>query len=491
MGLTMLVGLYTSRIILNALGASDFGVFNVVGGVVAMLGFFNSSIGTSTQRFLNVGMGKGETKNLPKIFSSAVNVHLIIGIITVIILETAGLWFLENKLVIPSGQKETSVWVFQCSVITSFITIISSPYNATIVAYEKMSAFAFLSIIECTLKLAVALCIKFYGSNKLKLYATLLLATAIVMRLLYSLYCKRNFHDIKYILIWNKPLIKSMMSFSGWLIFGCISDLLSTQGVNLLINVYFGPFLNAARAIGVQVQGVVSNFYSSFSISVNPQITKSYAAQDYNYCYNLVFISTKLIFFLMIIVTIPILLRSEQILIIWLNNIPPYTPAIVNLILIDNLIRSCYGPISQICFASGKIKLYQTLITVLYLSCFAGSYLLFNNGYGVLSAFILSIIISIIGLFTRIYSIKADQKFPIKNYLTSVIFRLIMAGGISFIVSQYINKYIPKTLNGIFILLIISGTISSVLIWFIGFNNNERTKLSKKISSSFKRIRQR
>lgn len=474
MALTMLVSLYTSRVVLNALGTTDYGIFNVVGGVVAMLGFFNSSISTSTQRFLNVGMASNEGNNLIRIFSSAINVHIIIAIITVILLETIGLWFLKNKLVIPFGLESTALWVFQCSVITFFISIISAPYNAAIIAYERMSAFAVLSIIDCILKLGVAISIIYYGTNKLRLYATLMMLTAIIMRIAYGLYCRRKLKDISYKYIWDLPLIKKMMSFSGWLIFGCIADLFGTQGVNMLINIYFGPILNTARAIGVQVQGAVSQFYTSFSISVNPQITKSYAEKDYDYSYNLVFGSSKIIFFLMLIITIPIILRSEQILTLWLKNYPPITPIIVNLILIDALIRSLYSPISQTCFASGKLKAYQLSIGILFLLIFFSTYILFDYGASVLSAFIISIIVSFIGLIIRLFIINRINRFPVRRYFTDIILRLSSIGISSFILCHIITNNFPLNIAGLLYETLTSIVLTTILIAILGFNSKEK-----------------
>lgn len=485
MALTMLVGLYTSRVVLNALGVADYGVFNVVGGVVTMLGFFSSSISTGTQRFLNVGMGRKDGKSLDVIFSTAINVHIIIGIITVLMLESAGVWFLQNKLVIPPGQEATAMWVFQCSVISFFISIISSPYNAAIVAHERMSIYAILSLLECVLKLIVAFCIASFGSNKLKLYASLLLVTAIIMRFAYSLYCRHAFKNIRYRAIWDGSLIRKMMSFSGWMIFGCLSDLLSTQGTNMLINIYFGPLLNAARAIGVQVKSAVTSFYLSFTVSVNPQITKSYASEDYRYCYNLVFSSTKLILYLMLMMVIPIALRSEQILTLWLKTLPPLTPIIVNLILIEALVRSTYGPLAQVCFASGKIGLYQLMITCLFITTFAGTYIFFDLGMSVLSTFILSIAIAVTGLFVRLYAVNREQKFPVWSYIRNVLLRIALASVIALALSYSINEVLSQDFLGLVLCTLTSMVFISIFMWTIGLDKAEREFVSIRIKSFY------
>lgn len=491
MALTMLVGLYTSRIVLNGLGITDYGIYNVVGGVVTMLGFFSSSITTSTQRFLNIGMEKRDKYSLETIFSTSVNIHAIIGIITVILLETIGLWFVIYKLQIPDAQRSAAIFVYHCSVISFFISIISTPYNAAIIAYERMSIFAIMSIIECALKLAVAFIILCSINNRLRLYAILLLIVTIIMRFTYSSYCSRKLPGIKYILTWQRKLIKEMASFSGWMIFGCISDLLGSQGVNLLINIFFGPALNAARAIGVQVQSAVSQFYTSFTVSVNPQITKSYAAKDYKYSNQLVFVASKMTFYLMLIIIIPFILRADEILILWLKQIPDYTPAIVSLILVEALIRSSYNPLAQIIQASGKIRIYQLSIALLFILNFIGTYLLFKSGQSVITAFILAVAIALTGLFTRLIVMKREIAFPMLEYLKDVSGRIYIVLIISFIINYYINKILSSDFVGILILILITLIINTFLMWLIGLTSFERDYTKNLISTIICKIKSR
>ena len=256
----MVVSLYTSRVVLNTLGVEDFGIYNVVGGVVAMLAFFNSSMTTSTQRFLNYEMGKHNENSLQDVFINSINAHYLIGLISILVLETIGLWFIYNKLNIPASQFDAALWVFHCSVLSLFVSIISTPYNAAIIANEKMEVYAYFSIIEAILKLLIVYLLVVISFNKLKLYGVLLLCVSIVMRVLYNWYCIKNFKECTYKLKYSANLIKQMLSFSGWMLFGCVSSMLSTQGVNILINIFFGPVFNAARAIAVQVQSAVNSF---------------------------------------------------------------------------------------------------------------------------------------------------------------------------------------------------------------------------------------
>lgn len=481
--LTLGVSLYTSRVVLNALGVEDYGVYNVVGGVVTMLGFFNSSIGTSTQRFLNVCMEDPSDGSLRQIFSTAVNVHAIIGIATVLLLETIGLWFVTNKLVIPDDQYTAALWVYQCSVLSFFVSIISTPYNAAIIAYERMSVFAAFSIIEVLLKLGVAFAIKYYDGQRLILYAILILATTVLMRFLYSGYCSRVFKEIKYKFEVKLMLIKKMLSFSGWMIFGCLTDLLSTQGVNMMINIFFGPVFNAARSIAVQVQGAIAQFSNSFIMAVNPQIVKSYAADDKEYAYKLVFSASKLSFFLMLCLIIPITLRSYDILKLWLGIVPEYTPIFVDLILLEYLLRSSYTPIAQINQASGNIRLYQLSISLLFLANFIGSYILFKTGFPVYSTFIFSAIIAFVGLFVRIMILRYQLKFPAVQYLIKVTLPLIVIASISYFTGFCLDRIFPHTIPGMIYIIAIISIFNVILIWSLGLNKSERLFIKSKISA--------
>ena len=486
--LTMGVSLYTSRVVLIALGVTDYGVYNVVGGVVAMLGFFNSSIGSSTQRFLNVGMTNKDDGNLRKIFSTSVNVHILIGIITVLLLETIGLWFVINKLMIPEGQKEAALWVYQCSVLSFFISIISTPYNAAIIAYERMSAFAIFSIVEVLLKLGIAFAILHIACNRLQIYAILLLASTIIMRVLYGMYCSRTFKDIRYKWCIDTSLIKKMMSFSGWMIFGCLADILGTQGINMMINIFFGPIFNAARAIAVQVQGAVSQFSTNFIVSVNPQIVKSYAAGDYDYSYRLVFSASKLSFFLMLTLVVPIVLRSQEILSLWLKIVPEEASLFVNIILIEFLIRSSYTPIAQINQASGNIRAYQLTIASLFFLNFGITYILFKCGYPVYSTFILSAFIALLGLFARLLILKIQQKFPCSRYLYEVTLRITFVSIAAFCVNHLTNSMFPGNIGGLLSFVCVATSLNFGLIWLIGLNKTERIFIKEKTAQVLNKL---
>ncbi|MDE7154144.1 MAG: lipopolysaccharide biosynthesis protein [Muribaculaceae bacterium] len=487
--LLMAVSLYTSRVVLNALGIEDFGVYNVVGGVVAMIGFLNSSLITSTQRFLNVEMGHGDAKTLNETFIQAVNAHVIIAIIAAVLLETIGLWFVMNKLVIPEGQLNAALWVFQCSILSFIITIISAPYNAAIIANERMSLFAILSIVDAVMKLAVAFVVGALADNKLKIYALLILATSIIMRFVYSGCCVRLFKECKYHLILKWSQMKQMFSFSGWMIFGCLSDILASQGVNMLINIFFGPIFNAARAIAAQVQGAVSQFSVNFMMSVNPQIVKSYSSGAVKDSFELVFQSSKLSFFLMLMVAMPLIVRMQPILTIWLKEVPDYAALFAQLILVEYLIRSSYTPIAQINYATGNVRLYQFSIACLFIVTFVGSYILYKLGFPVYSTFILAIIVAAIGLLVRLLILRKQSGFPMGEYLRKVTLPLSIVFLLSISASLLINSYLPdsfmSTLAGCLSAVIVSG----IFAWTIGLTKTERSFVMSKFALILNKIR--
>ena len=479
---SMAVSLYTSRVVLNALGIEDFGVYNVVGGIVTMLSFFNSSMGTSTQRFLNYEMGQNNCEGLRDVFVNAVNAHFIIGVITVIGLETIGLWFVYNKLNISIGQFNAALWVFHCSVISLFVSIISTPYNAAIIANERMSVYAYYSILEVILKLLIVYLLVVIPYNKLIVYALLILAVNFIMPALYNFYCIKHFAECRYRWNWNTNLMKKMFFFSGWMLFGCISDMLSKQGVNVLINIFFGPVFNAARAIAVQVQTAVNSFVANFMTAVRPQIIKSYSAGEYQHMYRLVFSSSKLSFYLLFVLTTPVLIYTDFILQLWLKIVPEYCVLFTRLVLLELLISSAYVPIAQINQASGKIRNYQIAISIIFLLSFVLTYFLYKLGLPVYSTFIISVALAIVGLFVRVFILKYDNNFPASTYLLKIMFPLIPVSGLSLIIPILIYKYTETTFL-LFLFNSFVGLVSSIMvIWFLGLDKVEKTFITEKIS---------
>lgn len=296
----MVVSLYTSRVILNALGVEDFGIYNVVGGVVAMFTVISGSLSAAISRFITYELGKGDQSKLNRIFSASVTIQLLLSLIIVVLIESVGVWFLNAKMTIPEDRMTAANWVLQFSIITFVINLISVPYNAAIIAHEKMSAFAYISILEALCKLAIAFLIMCSPIDKLIYYAVLMCIVAVIVRLTYGHYCKKHFSECTYHFLWDKELLSKMFSFAGWQFFGTGSYMLMTQGVNILLNFFFGPVVNAARGIAVQVDGIIQQFVNNFTTAINPQITKSYAGDNKAYMFLLIYTGAKYSYFLVL-----------------------------------------------------------------------------------------------------------------------------------------------------------------------------------------------
>ena len=297
--LMMAVSLFTSRVVLNTLGVEDFGIYSVVGGVVGMFVFINNSMSSATQRYITFALGKGDKNRLQTVFSTTLQIHSLIAVIIVLLGETVGLWFLYNKMQIPADRMDAALWVMQCSIVSMVVMIVSVPYNADVIAHEKMSAFAYISILEVVLKLAIVYLLLVFSYDKLILYAILILMIQILIRFCYSIYCNKHFEETKYKHVWDKKLFKEMTGFAGWSLFGNMAGVLFGQGLNMLLNVFFGPVVNAARAVAVQVQGAIQQFVANFQTALNPQITKTYAAGELNEMHRLMFRSARFSFYLL------------------------------------------------------------------------------------------------------------------------------------------------------------------------------------------------
>ena len=334
----MVVSLYTSRVVLQALGVEDFGVFNVVGGIVTMFTFINSAMVSSTQRYLNFELATGNESKLKSVFNTSVQIHAIIAITIIVLGETIGLWFLLEKLVIPEGRMTAAIWVYQCSILSCAVNIMSAPYNADIIAHEKMSAFAYISVLEVSLKLLIVYLLWLSPYDKLIVYAILTLMIQIIIRSIYSGYCHKHFTESKLVWQFNKPLFKEMSGFAGWSFVGNLASILFNQGLNMMLNIFFGPVINAARGIAVQVQSTVTQFVTGFQTAINPQITKNYAEGNLEQMHSLMFRSARFSFLLLYFISLPVLLETKFLLTIWLKEVPENTIIFTQFILINQLI---------------------------------------------------------------------------------------------------------------------------------------------------------
>ena len=359
--ITMIISLFTSRVILKTLGATDYGIYNVVAGVITMLSFITNSLSNAESRFITFELGKGNTGNLKSVFSSIMFINFGLALVILILGETIGLWFVQNKLLIPENRVVASLWVYQCSIITAIISILSAPYNALIISHEKMSAFAYISIIEVSLKLVIVYLIHLTSYSKLIVYSILVLCIQLLIRYIYIQYSSRNFEESHVRPSWNAVLFKEIGAFSLWTMNGNLAIIGYTQGINILLNMFFGPLVNAARGIAVQVQSAALTFVQNFLIAINPQIIKSCAVENYGYMHKLVVAASKYGFFLMLIISFPLIIMVDPILRLWLGSVPEYTSAFVKIMLYACLLNPLCRTLVTAINATGKIKKFQIL----------------------------------------------------------------------------------------------------------------------------------
>lgn len=482
----MLVSLYTSRIVLNTLGVVDYGIYNVVGGVVAMLVTLNGALTGTSSRFITYAIGKGDFTQLRKTFNSCVTIHLIISGVILLITETAGLWFVMNKLVIPSDRMAAAMWVYQCSVLSMSVSIVTAPYNALIIAHERMSAFALVSVFEATAKLGAVVSIAWFLYDKLIVYAILILVIQIIIMLLYFFYCKRKFKEAKRNkLCWEKKLSREMLSYAGWSIGGYLSIIAYTQGINILLNLFFGPVVNAARAIAIQVQNAVMQFYQNFLMAVVPQITKSYAQNDFEYLHTLIIYSSKFAFFLQLIIAFPIFLQADYILKLWLGIVPDYTVSFVRIMLLVCIVYTLSFPLVKAIYATGNIRKYQTLETAILVSVVPIAYVALKFAHiSPVGVFAIYLGIEVIAQIVRVLIICPRIKMEVKRYFWDIVMPVVktlfcvLLLGVAYFQISY-----RHTFSGFVMVTAISLFACGLVIVVAGLNRKERRFVAEKIKN--------
>lgn len=474
--LTMLVSLYTSRVVLNVLGVDDFGTYNVVGGVVTMFGFLNGAMASATQRFLSFELGRNDLVQLRKNFNAAQIVHIGIALLVLVLAETIGLWFLNNYLNIPAGRMEAARWIYHFSVLSFMITIIQVPYNAVIIARERMSVYAYVSILEVILKLLVVFALTWISFDKLKLYGILLFAVSFIVAAIYRIYTLRHFDETRFELVKDKALYKILISYSGWNLFGGVAAISKVQGVSIILNIFFGTVVNAAQGVANQVSGAINMFVSNFQMASNPQIIKSYASEDKEYMNNLVIRTAKFSFYLLFILTLPVMLEIEYILKLWLKLVPDYTAIFTILILINALIDTVSGPLMTALQATGKIKVYQSVVGILLILILPISYLFFRLGFPPESTFLVSISIAVIAFIFRLLLTKKQiPEFSIRQFLHGIIVRNIPVVLLSVLIPGLIQINMQVGFTRLIIVTLTSLTISIIAIYMVGLKSNEKT----------------
>lgn len=479
----MAVSLYTSRVVLNTLGVEDFGIYNVVGGVVAMFGFVNSAMTSGTQRFLTFELGCGNISRLKAVFCTSVLIHGLIALLIIILGETVGLWLFYEKLVIPVDRMEAALWTYQFSILSTVVMIMSVPYNADIIAHEKMSAFAYISVLEVVLKLLIVYILMIGNIDKLKLYAVLTFLVQLLIRLVYNVYCKRHFEESKFSrMLLNGKLFREMIGFSSWNLWGSCAAIAFTQGLNILLNIFFGPVVNAARGVAVQVQSAVNQFSMNFQTALNPQITKSFATGNRSYMYSLIYRSSKFTFYLLLFLTLPVMFETETILRIWLKTVPEYTVTFLRLVLCVTIVDAVANPLMVSAAATGKVKLYQGVIGGILLCILPISYVVLKLGGNPPSVFIVHLCVCIIAFIVRLYIIRSMIGLVLSDYVKKVVLLCLAVGIISLIIPSIVKFSLPNDTWVSFFVICLTCVISvSLCVFFLGLTVSERCFILDKL----------
>ena len=487
----MVVSLYTSRVILNALGVEDFGIYNVVGGVVAMFTVISGSLSAAISRFITYELGKGDLSKLNKIFSASVTIQLLLSLIIVVLIESVGVWFLNAKMTIPAERMTAANWVLQFSIVTFVINLISVPYNAAIIAHERMSAFAYISILEAVCKLAIAFLIMVSPIDKLVFYAILMCVVSVIVRFTYGHYCKKHFTECIYHFHWDKDILKKMFGFAGWNFIGASSAVLRDQGVNIVINIFCGPAVNAARGISSQVNSAIMGFVNNFMTALNPQITKSYASGDHKYMMTLIFQGARLSFYILLLLSLPVILNAHYILKLWLSNVPEHTELFVQLILICAMGESLSNTMVTAMLATGNIRNYQIVVGGLQMLNLPVSYVCLRLGCMPESVLIVAIVISQCCLAARLYMLRGMIGLSSIQYIKNVYFNIIIVSLLSFSVPAILSRYMEESFLSFVVLSLVAVICTIAVEFYVGCNGKERAFVIEKMENVLQKLKSR
>lgn len=487
--ITMAVGLYTSRVMLQALGVDNFGINNVVGGIVAMSSFLTGAFSQAIIRFITYAIGEGDKHRMKVVFSTSVNVMIAMSIIVVIALEVIGVWFLNYQADIPDGRMAAAYWVLQCSIVILVLNLINSPYNALIVAHERMSIYAYVSIVEVVLKLAVCFTIMVFAGDRLILFAVLNAIVALGLRVYYTWYCKSNFTEAKYeYSLFDKSFFKEMTQFTGWYMVGNAVWVFNTQGLNMLINVFFGVVLNAARGVAVSVTSAITTFVNNFTVAFVPQITKSYASGDMERVLLLVFQGTKFTWYLIFLFIIPVFWEADTLLRLWLVNPPEYASLFLRFALFESWSIIISFALHNVILASGKLKRVQLRVAAFTSLIFPVTWLCFWLGTPAWFSYLVFILLNTLAKGFTIAELKRIINFPVARFMKECVLRCTIFTIIAFVVPGAIVYIIPQSTGRFFIVVPIAILWTMFCVYFLGLDNSERetTKsLIKKLTNKY------
>ncbi|MGL5235570.1 MAG: lipopolysaccharide biosynthesis protein [Empedobacter falsenii] len=486
MGFTLLVALYTSRVLLNKLGVEDYGLYTIVGGLISFLGFLNMAMSSTTQRFLAFAIGKNDVNELNNVFNLSIFIHLLLSGIVLLIGESLGNWYVLKILNVQEDQRTLAFIIFQLALCMFIVKIIQVPFSALITSHEKMNVFARISIADALLNLGLLLALGFIENDKLIFYTSMLLGINIIIFIINFLYCKFNFKEMKFKFYYDKFKFNEMLSYSSWSLVGNLAAVSRGYGINIILNLFFGVVINAAYGITMQFQSAVSMFTDSFRMAINPQIIKNYASNNRERMFELIYLSSKFSYFIMLFIVIPAWINIDFILKLWLVNPPEYTSIFVKLSVIYLLIESVSGALITAVQATGKIKVYQIVTGLIILLNLPVSYLFLKLGYDPYITYVISIILSVLALCSRLYFLRKLIQFPLKGYFNNVSLRILITVPIITVFIYLIKDY-NQSLIEVIINTLLSTSLSGILILLFGMNNNEREVIKSIILKKIKK----
>lgn len=485
--LIMIVSLYTVRVVLNTLGVEDYGIYNVVAGVVTMFSFLSSSMATASQRYFSFALGKNDSEQLKKYFSMSFTIYCLIALIVLVLAETVGLWFVVNKLVVPLDRKDAAFWIYQSSVFSMIFTILTAPFMASIIAHEDMNIYAYVSIIEVVLKLGIVFLLPLFAIDKLIFYGLLMAAVVFINTAIYRTICIKKYSECKFSFFWEKDLFKELISYTGWNMFGAAVGVFKYQVVNIILNQFFNPIVNTARGIAQQVNSAVNRFAQNFSTAVRPQIIKTYATGEKERMLQLMFRSCKATFLLMYVFALPLILEMPYVLKIWLKNVPEYAIVFTSLALIDALIDTISYPIMAAAQATGKIKLYQSVVGGVLLLNAPITYVVLKLGANPYSVFIVSIVITFVAFIVRLCILKRLIDFSFWKYIYNVFLPVVCCAGVALVIPYFVKGLMRDNFLRLCVTVIVSVICVGLSGYFVALSKKEKKWIVGIVKSKLER----
>lgn len=487
--LMMFVTLFTSRVVLDKLGVTDYGIYNVVGGVVAMLGFLNSSMSNAVQRYLSFEIGKNNEAGVNRIFNVSLFAHAGIAVFVFVVMEIVGVWYLNTHMNIPAERMDAANWVLQCSIFTTLFTIVQVPYNAIIISKEQMGIYAYISILEVVLKLLVVYMLAIGNFDKLKLYSVLIMVVTIGIVMIYRFYCTRKYKEAKFKFIKDWNLLKQIVGFASWNMLGELAWVFTGQGVNIILNSFFGPVVNAARGLAEQVNGAVNRFVANFQTAVNPQLIKNYASDQLGEMKTLLFRSTRFSYYLLLALSLPIILKMDFILHLWLKEVPDYTTGFCQLVLVSSLVSTLSNLLAQVARAYGKIRNYQIIVSIFLFLNFPLSYIVLKFWGSPLSTMFVNIGINAMLLFVRLRLTNRMIQMTYGSFIRNVLFPVIIVTAVALVIPLTIYFMLDNSIISFIIVCLVSFVSVGVSIYALGMNANERLYILAAISKIITKIK--